>query len=209
MRRSAELALAQENIQNEKSRLEFCLRCVSPSLKVEKWKFGLVLKKANKELSFRRLSEIEKAEQRSRHSSCVCLCLYGLSCYFTTLITHHWHQVTVSAKCYQSGIVHVCTFACATRATFKNYNHLYSSQHWALVLDRTHLPPVLFQVCFFVYTFVYLKHLDLYSFFFSIAVERALPFLSLCSTAVCTSHASILLSSPSCLSLKWNFKQSV
>lgn len=165
MRRSAELALAQENIQNEQSRLEFYLRSVSPSLKVGKWNFELILKKTSKELSFRRLSEIEKAKQRSRHSSCVCLCLYGLFCYFITLLTRHWHQVTVSAKCYQSGIVHVCTFLCATCVTFINYSHLYSSQNWALVLGRAHLPLVLFQVCFFVYTFVYLKHLGLYSFF--------------------------------------------
>lgn len=160
-----ELALAQENIQNQQSRLEFWGVWVH-SWRWEKWKVGVILKKMSKELSFRRLSEIEKAERRCKHSSCVCLCLYGFSYHFAAFLTHRWHQVTMRAKCCQSGIFHVCTFPCAPWATPVNYNHLYSSQNWALALGRAHLPSALFQVCSFMYTFVYLKNLGLYFFFY-------------------------------------------
>lgn len=93
----------------------------------------------------------------------------------------------------------MCAFPCAACATFINYNHLCSSQNLALVLGRAHLPPVVLQVRFFVYTFVYLKFLGLYSFFFPIAVECicTLPILVLyCGVHFLCLHSSFLSQMP-------------
>lgn len=79
-----------------------------------------------------RLSEIEKAEQRNGHSSCVCLCLYVLSCCFTIplLITD-----TRSQRVQNAAKVALFTHALSPYypVPFINYNSLYGSKKQALV----------------------------------------------------------------------------
>lgn len=116
------------------------------------------------------------------------------------LLPHHFAYSSTPGHNHNG--VHVCAFHHATCVTFMNYNHLCSSQNWAPVSGKAH---------FLQFSDEYVSfHTPLCTSDTWVCIFIPLPqnvyacFLSSCCAVLCITHASVLLSSPSCLSLTGN-----